>query len=84
MSYFKKRSVETHVNLNTSENIIPYNGFSFYKIVYKGVLPEFIADAYQQMENYNSSSPRKRFEKLREKIRKTLNIDQPQPLKKAQ
>jgi hypothetical protein len=28
---------------------VPYNGFSFYKIVYKGEIPESLKKAYSQM-----------------------------------
>jgi hypothetical protein len=66
MSYFMKKGVESRVKINNAENIIPYNGFSFYKIVYNGEFPESIIKAYQQMDEFNKVTPRKRFEKERE------------------
>jgi len=67
---FKKKAVENRVKIYTGENNIPYNGFSFYKIVYKGERPESLIKAYQQINELNNVAPRKRFEKEREKNKK--------------
>ncbi len=67
MSYFIKKNVNNRVKIFTSENNIPYNGFSFFKIVYKGELPEALIKANQQMNDFNQVAPRKRFEKERER-----------------
>jgi len=61
ISYFKKREVEKRVKISTGENVIPYNGFSFYKIEYKEEFPEYLIKAYQQMNELNSEAPRKKF-----------------------
>ena len=50
-----------------SENVIPYNGFSFYKIEYKGEFPESLLKAYQKMNELDNEIPRKKFEKERKK-----------------
>jgi Domain of Unknown Function (DUF748) len=47
--HFKKEGVENRVKIINGENNIPYNGFSFYKIVYKGELPRSLIKAYKQM-----------------------------------
>jgi Domain of Unknown Function (DUF748) len=47
--HFKKEGVENRVKIITGENNIPYNGFSFYKIIYNGELPKSLRKAYQQM-----------------------------------
>jgi hypothetical protein len=65
---FKKKSVETRVKFNLIENSVPYNGFSFYKIVYKGELPKSLIKACHEMDELNNVAPRKKFEKEREKI----------------
>jgi hypothetical protein len=67
MLYFKKKAVENRVKIYNGENNVPYNGFSFYKIIYKGELPESLIKAYQQMNELNNVAPRKRFEEEREK-----------------
>jgi hypothetical protein len=68
MLRFKEKAIETRVKIFAGENTIPYNGFSFYKIVYKGNLPESLIRAYNEMNKLNNIVPRKSFEKVREKI----------------
>jgi hypothetical protein len=46
---FKKEGLESRVKIYKDENEIPYNGFSFYKIIYNGELPKSLIKAYQQM-----------------------------------
>lgn len=48
--HFKQKGVENRVTMHTEEIATPYNGFSFYKIVYKGELPKHLLEAYQKME----------------------------------
>ena len=66
MSYFKERGVENQVKIHQGENIIPYNGFSFYKIEYKGGFPDALIKAYLKMNELNDEAPRKKFKKERE------------------
>ena len=68
MQLFKKKGVDTRVTIYPGENSIPYNGFSFYKIVYKGKFPESLIKANQQMDEFNDLAPRKKFEKKRKQI----------------
>ena len=70
--YFKKRNVENRVNFSSDENVIPYNGFSFYKIKYNGEFPESLIKAYRQMNELNDEEPRNRFKNERKKNRNTL------------
>lgn len=65
LSCFKEHQVENQVRFLGTENSIPFNGYSFYKIEYKDELPEFIASAYRKMANLNSKSPRDKFKKYR-------------------
>ena len=67
IDYFKGRGVEKQVKFERSESVIPYNGFSYYKIEYKGEFPESLFDAYLQMNELNDQAPRKIFKKRREK-----------------
>jgi hypothetical protein len=59
--------VESRVKIHTAESKTPYNGFSFFKIVYKGELPESLIKAYRQMNELNNIAPRNRFKKERKK-----------------
>jgi len=72
MLLFKKKDVEKRVKIYSGENSIPYNGFSFYKINYKGDLPKPLINAYRQMNELNNEGPRKRFKKEREKNKSVL------------
>jgi hypothetical protein len=50
MMQFKKEGLESRVKIYKDEYEIPYNGFSFYKIVYSGELPKSLLRAYQKMD----------------------------------
>jgi len=47
--HFKKDGLENRVKIYKDENEIPYNGFSYYKIVYNGELPKSLIKAYKHM-----------------------------------
>ena len=66
--YFKIKGVDNRVKILKGENVIPYNGFSFYKIEYKGEFPEFLLKAYQKMNELNNEAPRKKFKQERNSI----------------
>lgn len=70
ISYFKKKGIDNRVKILKGERVIPYNGFSFYKIEYNGKIPESLIKAYNQMNELNSEAPRKKFEKERKSINK--------------
>ena len=65
--FFKKKEVEQRVKIYSATNCIPYNGFSFYEIEYKGNFPESLLTAYEEMKELNNEAPRKKFEKERKK-----------------
>lgn len=68
--HFKEKAVENRVKIYTAENTIPYNGFSFFKIVYNGEFPKSLINAYQQMNELNNETPRKMFKNERNKNEK--------------
>jgi hypothetical protein len=67
MSQFKDKNVERRVKIYQGENTIPFNGFSFYKIVYNGDYPKSLIKAYKKMNKLNNEDPRKEFNKERKK-----------------
>lgn len=67
ISYFKEKKVENQIKIHSAKNLIPYNGYSFYKIVYKNEFPKSLINAYHIMNELNNISPRKKFKKEREK-----------------
>ena len=58
--------------MHTGENDTPYNGYSFYKIVYKGETPPDLIKAFQKMNELNDEAPRKKFEEDRKKNKNIL------------
>lgn len=73
ISYFREKDLEKRIKILPSTNIIPFNGFSFYKIIYKGDFPVSLMKAYYKMDEFNKEKPRKRFKKERKEIQeKTL------------
>lgn len=72
MFYFKEEEVENQIKIHHEKSVIPYNGFSFYKIEYKDELPNSLMRAYQKMNQLNDEAPRKKFKKEREKNNNTL------------
>nr|MDA3890339.1 DUF748 domain-containing protein [Salinivirgaceae bacterium] len=74
MSPFNFKGLSNRVTMNMGVNKIPYNGFSFYKIVYRGELPPYLIKAYQQLNEYNDEAPRKQFEVKREKNKSEVSL----------
>lgn len=67
MFYLKERKVDKQIKVMKSEDVIPYNGFSFYKIDYKNEFPDYLIEAHQKMNELNNETPRKKFKKQRER-----------------
>lgn len=67
MAYFKERGLDKQVKIVKNENVIPFNGFSFYKISYKNEFPAYLIEANQKINELNNEVPRKKFKKDREK-----------------
>jgi len=72
MNYFKEKNVDKRVRLLSAKNEIPYNGFSYYKIEYKGTIPDYLMKAYQQMVEFNENEPRSKFQKERKESKTKL------------
>lgn len=67
INYFKEKGVEKRVKFHAINNVVPYNGFSFYKIAYKGEFPERLLKAYKKMNQLNNEAPRKKYNPERTK-----------------
>ena len=66
---FIKKGVMKQVKFTPSKSVIPFNGYSFYKIKYRGEIPEVLVNAYNKMNDLNNESPRKAYKKDRLKVR---------------
>jgi len=71
LAFFIDRNVEKRIRISEGENIIPFDGFSFYKIAYKGEYPESILRAYRKLDEYNNEAPRKKYRVERRKNKGT-------------
>jgi hypothetical protein len=49
------------VKFNSGNDSIPYNGFSCYKIIYHGPIPESLQRAYREMHELNNERPREKY-----------------------
>lgn len=67
MNYFKENGTEKQLKLLDKNNVIPYNGFSFYEIRYNGAYPDNLLNAYIKMNELNNEAPRDKFKKQRKK-----------------
>jgi hypothetical protein len=72
MSYFREGGVEKQIKITPNETVVPYNGFSFYKIKYNGELPKPLLKAYEEMNELNDKTPRNKFKKERRKYTAAL------------
>ena len=72
LTYFKIRNVEKQVKMNAAASVVPYNGFSFYNINYRGELPNSLKRAYRHMDALNREPPREKFGKERKKNKGVL------------
>jgi hypothetical protein len=63
---FDKKNVSKQINYLKDVSVIPYNGFSFYKIDYHGDYPKDLMKAYQEINELNNEPPRKKFKKERQ------------------
>jgi Domain of Unknown Function (DUF748) len=65
---FKKKEVQSRIQMHVGENTIPYNGFSFYKIEYTGELPKSLTKAYEKLQELNDEAPRKKYKRESKKL----------------
>lgn len=72
LAYFKEEGVADRVKMQPMVDKIPYNGFSVYKINYKGEVPDELMEAYRTINDFNNKNPRKKYKELREKNRKAI------------
>ena len=47
--------------MRPNEDNIPYNGFSYIKIVYQGDVPKSLRKAYEEMRDLNDENLRKKY-----------------------
>lgn len=68
LEMFKEENLDKRVKFLSNKNVVPFDGFSFYEITYKGDFPDYLREAYDKMDEFDDLSPRKKYRKKREKI----------------
>ena len=64
MSFFAEE-VKGRIKMMTAQNVIPFNGFSYYKIEYKGEIPEKLQEAYDEVSAIDDRDPRRQYQAAR-------------------
>ncbi|MCF8256385.1 MAG: DUF748 domain-containing protein [Flavobacteriales bacterium] len=72
MAFFVEQGVEKQVRFLKTVHVVPFNGFSHFKVDYDGDMPEKLRTAYSEMQNLNDESPRKAYKKKRKAIERKL------------
>lgn len=70
--FFNEEGIIKQISISKSHSVIPYNGFSFYKIDYKGDFPPSLLEAYRKMNELNNKPPREKFKNERKKYSGTI------------
>lgn len=66
MAFFD-RDVRQRVKIKQSMTVIPFNGFSYYRIDYNWQIPKKLQEAYDELNEINDEKPRKQYLKARNK-----------------
>ncbi|MFM7024285.1 MAG: DUF748 domain-containing protein [Flavobacteriales bacterium] len=72
---FKANGTLNQIHFLPQESNIPYNGFSFLKIAYKGDIPNDLKEAYQKLNELVEEVPRKKYSRLRGKVNALMTIE---------
>ncbi|MEI6682499.1 MAG: DUF748 domain-containing protein [Bacteroidota bacterium] len=71
-SVFRSRKVADRIEMSAAVNVIPYNGFSFYRISYHGVFPRSVLRAYERLNELNQFPPREKYRRERKRNSRAL------------
>jgi hypothetical protein len=71
--YFAQAGVAKQITIKKSENKVPFNGFSYYRIDYNGNLPPETKAAFETLKNLDSEEPREKLTDERKKTRWFFN-----------
>jgi hypothetical protein len=65
MYFFKQNKTDRRIEILKPRNEIPFDWFSYFRIEYKGEVPEALKEAYQKLYQANSEPPRRKFFQFR-------------------
>ncbi|MBC7695639.1 MAG: DUF748 domain-containing protein [Burkholderiales bacterium] len=69
-NYFKEGEVKKQVHFIEADNVVPRNSYSFYKINYKGEMPESLKEAFEKLYEIDNKPPRKKYFMFRKRAEK--------------
>jgi hypothetical protein len=58
---FKAEKVATQVVFLKTKEVIPFYGYSFFEITYPGQLPDYLSQAFIEMNEFNKKAPREAY-----------------------
>jgi hypothetical protein len=61
LKYFKDNGTINQVEFLKEENQVPYTWFSYFRIDYKGEIPESLKKAFDKLYEINSQPPREHY-----------------------
>lgn len=65
LSAIEDKAITDRIKFHSSHEIVPFNGFSYFKIDYKGNMPESLIKAYKKLNELNEEAPRDKYFNLR-------------------
>lgn len=71
-SYFDSTNIAGRLTLKPDEYGVPFNGYSYYRIRYKGEIPEDLREAFEDMMEINRNAPRGKYKEERKRNRDVL------------
>lgn len=77
LAFFKENGTASQVSFKRSKDIIPFNGYSYYKIDYTADKPDKLLKAYDELVSLNNMNPRKKYAAKR-KAKAGMIIDEKQ------
>jgi hypothetical protein len=66
-NFFRQKQVTNRLAILPKKTTIPFEGFSYYEIIYVGVIPADLAAAYRKMNDLDEETPRKKYLKEHKK-----------------
>jgi hypothetical protein len=69
INYFTKAGLSDRIKINPSIQRVPFNGFSYYKIIYNGEIPPETKEAFEKLYDLDNRKPRDKAKNERRKLR---------------
>jgi hypothetical protein len=74
LNYFKENNLMKRVTVKESKEEVPFDGFSYFKVLYNGKIPDSLKEAYDKISQLDNENPRAKLKGERNKVQKFLDI----------